>query len=328
MRGWRFTAFALSAVLAASATAIALAQTPRTGRAPPPPGPPPPPPVVAGAHWHHIELNATDPARDIEFYTTHFLAKAAEFDGRPAVWTQKSWMLFHKVKTAPPHRLNTAIWHFGWGTENAPAEYKRQQSLGARFFTELTDISDIGGRRGAPGSFWYMYVEGPDRALIELNTASHHHFGHIHMFSADPVAAGDWYIRMFGVRGRYQGPDAPRTVRMYRGSQIGPSASIYFDNVNMIIYPVEYAKQNYPDDWKGVSQIQATRGTITDHIGFSVPNLTDALTRLKAQGVKVTDPPRSGPGGKYRYAFIEGPDRMAIELIEDHTGHPPLEDKD
>ena len=31
-------------------------------------------------------------------------------------------------------------------------------------------------------------------------------------------------------------------------------------------------------------------------------------------------------GDKFRYAFIEGPDRVAIELIEDRTAHPPEEE--
>ena len=37
----------------------------------------------------------------------------------------------------------------------------------------------------------FCLVEGPDKALIELNTAQHHHFGHIHMLSLDAVKAGD-----------------------------------------------------------------------------------------------------------------------------------------
>lgn len=319
----KLLSFAASALAGGALTfgALAQAQTP----APTPRSAPPPAPVIEplikDAHWHHIHLAATDPAASIAFYTKHFDAKAARFaDVTDAVWTQKSWMLFRKVDAPPTKKLNTAIWHFGWGTEDPKAEFERQKSLGATFFAPLTDITDMVGR-----PFYYMYVQGPDRALIELNTASHHRFGHLHLFSKDPIAAGDWYIKTFGVRGRYQGPDAPRTVRMYQNNQIGPSANLNFDNVNMIIYPVEYSKYNYADDWKGVSEIQPTRGSVNDHVGFSVPNLTDALAKLRAAGVKVTAEPREGPQGKFRYAFIEGPDQIAIELIEDHSGHPPIE---
>lgn len=73
-----------------------------------------------------------------------------------------------------------------------------------------------------------------------------------------------------------------------------------------------------------VPEIQSTRGNVNDHIGVSAPNLDEALRVMRASGVKVTQEPREAPG-KFRFAFIEGPDKIAIELIEDHTAHPPEE---
>jgi catechol 2,3-dioxygenase-like lactoylglutathione lyase family enzyme len=284
-------------------------------------------PVVEGAHWHHLHLNATDPDRSIEFYTTHFSAKEATFaDGKSAVWTQRSWILFNKVTTPPSKKLNTAIWHMGWGTENPKAEYERQKTLGSSFFAPLTDISIANG--GTRDRFYYMYVEGPDRTLIELNTAGHHRFGHIHLFSPDPIGTGDWYIRTFGLTGR--GLSTRETKRTPRysvvGNQIGPSSSLYLDNVNFIIYPVGYSKSAYRDDWVGVRELQPTRGRLYDHIAISVPRLDAALTALRQSGSMVTEEPRSWAGGKIRSAFIEGPDRIAIEIVEDRSGHPPYSD--
>ncbi len=70
--------------------------------------------------------------------------------------------------------------------------YQQQLAKGTRFATPITDISDmVGGNR----PFFYAYVDGPDHVLIELNTARHHNFGHVHMFSADPPAAGAWYAK-------------------------------------------------------------------------------------------------------------------------------------
>ena len=324
MGRWRFAAFAISAVLGAGLTAVAFAQ-PATnalpgGRATAPAIRP----VVEGAHWHHLHINATDPDRSIEFYTTHFAAKEATFaDGKSAVWTQRSWILFNKVSTPPSKALNTAIWHFGWGTENPKAEYERQKMLGSSFFAPLTDISIANG--GTRDRFYYMYVEGPDRTLIELNTATNHHFDHIHLFSPDPIGTGDWYIKTFGLTGR--GLATPQTNRTPRysvvGNQIGPSSSLYLDNVNFIIYPVAYSKSAYRDDWVGVRELQPTRGRLYDHIGISVPRLEPALAALRQAGVTVTEAPKSWAGGKVRSAFIEGPDKLAIEIVEDHSGHPP-----
>ncbi len=309
-------ALAVSALLGAGLTLSASA-------AQPPAAPPNPPPVVEGAHWHHIHINATDPAAAADFYPRHFKAEKVLRNGAPAVWTQKSWMLFTKVNTPPSKKLNTGIWHIGWGTTAPKDEFKRQQSLGAKFFQELTDIS--GGLAGfQPDQFYYMYVEGPDRELIELNTAQHNNFGHLHMFSADPVAAGDWYIKMFGVRGRLSTPQTNRAPRMNKTGeiQVGPSASINFDNVNMIIYPVEYAKKAYAADWAGVTELQSTRGSVNDHIGISVPDMDKAAAALKAAGVKFTLEPRQF-NATTKIAFIEGPDKVAIELVEDKGPQPP-----
>ena len=156
--------------------------------------------TVANAHFHHLHLNATDPAKDIEFYTTKFEAEKAKFAGvADAVWAHKAWILFNKVNAPPTSDITSTIWHFGWGAEDMKATYQKQLDSGTTFQTPLTDISDIGGGTNVQmGRFFYAYVDGPDHSLIELNTANHHHFGHIHLLSEDPVAAAQWYAKHFG----------------------------------------------------------------------------------------------------------------------------------
>jgi len=274
------------------------------------------------AHFHHLHLNTTDPKGAIDFYTSKFDCEKAKFAGTlDGVWAQKSWLLFTKVENAPPWELTSAIWHFGWGAEDMKATYEKQVAAGTKFFTPLTDISDIGGNTGATGLFYYAYVESPDKALIELNTAGHHNFGHLHLFSADPVSAGEWYAKYFGAKRRGTRPPS-REPRFYRGYQIGPSMSLTMDNVNIIIYPVEYSKKAHPDHWKGKTELESTKGRVVDHVGFSVANLPEALEKLRKDGVKVTDEIRSVAGGKIKFAFIEGPDKIRIELVE---GHPSKE---
>jgi hypothetical protein len=39
-------------------------------------------------------------------------------------------------------------------------------------------------------------------------------------------------------------------------------------------------------------------------------------------GVKVTFDPRTIAGGQIEFAIIEGPDKVAIELLEDHSAKP------
>jgi catechol 2,3-dioxygenase-like lactoylglutathione lyase family enzyme len=260
-------------------------------------------------------LNTTDPAGAIKFYTSKFDCEAARFANENSVWAQQSWLLFNKVKSAPPWELTSSIWHFGWGAEDMSATYQKQVELGTKFFTPLTDISDIAGAT-ARGRFFYAYVETPDRGLVELNTANHHHFGHLHLFSEDPIAAADWYATHFGITRR--GPaNASREPRFYRGFQIGPSASLQLDNVNIIIYPIQYSKKAYAAHWKpGQTAIASTKGRVVDHVALSVDNLAEAVARLKNEGVKITEGIKSSAGGRLKHAFIEGPDLIRIELVE------------
>jgi len=265
--------------------------------------------TVPDAHFHHLHLNSTDPKAAIEFYTTKFDAERASFKGLlDAVWTQKSWILIQKVAAAPPIEVVSTIWHFGWGADDMKGTYQKQLDSGTKFATPITDISDIGGGTQM-GRFFYAYVQGPDNSLIELNTAAHHHFGHIHLLSENPVAAGEWYAKHFGVKSR-----GTAQARMYRGVQIAPSASFMMDEVNVIIYPVEYARTSRMPGWEDRKMFEPTKGRVVDHIGISVENLDDAIARLRKEGVTVTDEPRHL--GKLNFAFIEGPDKMRIEIIE------------
>jgi len=51
------------------------------------------------------------------------------------------------------------------------------------------------------------------------------------------------------------------------------------------------------------------------HLGFKTDDLSAELTKMKARGVKVTqDLVRVNP--QLQYAFIEGPDGIAIELLQ------------
>ena len=272
-------------------------------------------PPKPSADFHHVHLNSTDPAAAIDFYSTKFKARKERFAGlTDAVWTGDSWLLFTKVVAPPPSDLISGIWHIGWGAEDMQSAYQKQVDSGTKFATPITDITAMtGGSR----PFYYAYVEGPDHALIELNTASHHNFGHVHMFSADPAAAGAWYSKHFGWR-----VFAQKEKREFRGVPIGPAAFVTADHVSMIIYPIEYIRTTAPDLWKDRTGFVSTRGRVVDHLGFSVTDLDSTLDRLRKDGVTVTAEPVNLAGGKLRFAFIEGPDKVAIELIEDHTPQP------
>jgi len=261
------------------------------------------------AHFHHLHLNTPDPGAAIDFYTSKFDCEKGRFAGvMDGVWAQKSWLLFTKVSSPPPWELTSAIWHFGWGAEDMKATYQKQLEMKTRFFTPITELGT---------SFFYAYVESPDHGLIELNTANHHNFGHLHLLSEDPVSAGEWYMKYFGATRRGNPTTPPsREPRLRNGIQVGPSMSLMLDNVNIIIYPIQYSRQVYADHWKGKTEMSPTKGRVVDHVGFSFDNLAASLEKMRKDGVKVTDEIKSAAGGKIKYAFIEGPDKIRIELVE------------
>lgn len=268
------------------------------------------------ARFHHVMLNVRDPQAAADFYTSKFWAEKAKFRGvEDAVWAQKSWLRFRKVAAAPPLEIVSPIWHIGWGAEDMHKEYAKQVASGTKFETPLSDITDMVG--GFP--FFYAYVQSPDNALIELNTAAHHQFGHLHLLSDDPPAAAEWYVKHFGIRGH---AGRGREARFFRGHQISPSASLMMDNVNIILFPKQYAYHQWPDLWRNRTAFESPRGRAIDHVGFSVDDLDAKLKELAAAGVKIIEPAKLDPATKARAAMIEGPDRIAIQIVEGHPVKP------
>src|SRR5260370_36346791 len=165
-------------------------------------------PALQGAHFHHLHLNSTDPAGAIEFYTRTFDCEKARFAGvMDAVWAQKSWLLFSEVAAAPPADIISAIWHFGWGAEDMRDAYRKQLAKGTKFGAPITELFP---------KFWFAYVDGPDHAIIELNTSSNHGFGHRHLISDDAVSAGEWYRKDVGATCK-SGKPPTRAARAIRG---------------------------------------------------------------------------------------------------------------
>lgn len=282
-----------------------------------------PPPAQPLAHFHHVHLNTTDPQAAINFYTAKLPSEKRKFVGvAEGVWTHKSWLLFTKVNSAPKSEITSAIWHIGWGGgPDMKQTYQKQVDSGTKFQTPITDLSDQCDGKGGNGRFLFSYIDGPDHALIELNTtaAGVDYFDHVHLLSEDPIAAGEWYIKEFGLQRRGQGPPS-REVRYRCGRQTGPAMPLMMDDVSIIIYPVGNAKAAFPDAWKGRDSLESSKDHAIDHIGFQVDNLDQTLERLKKDGVKMTDEPRSVLGGKIKFAFIEGPDHIRIEVLEQHGG--------
>ena len=276
------------------------------------------PPVAAQSpafRFHHVHLNTVDPQQAIEFYATHFNAERAALGGTvPGVRAQGKWLLFTKVNRPPQWPVVSPLYHIGWGAPDMKATFERLRSRGVPFETPITDISQV--LEAASGRVFVAYVDGPDHAMIEINTAASDVFQHVHMLSDDPVSTGQWYLKHFG--GRSNNPNPSREARLHNGLQIYPFMGVMVDGVQFFWYTKAFGQGSYPAAWKGRTNFASSRGRVIDHVAFSVDALDEALDRLEAGGVRVLQRPRRTKEG-FRSAFVQAPDGVELELVDGHA---------
>jgi catechol 2,3-dioxygenase-like lactoylglutathione lyase family enzyme len=269
-------------------------------------------PQPQAASFHHLHLNSVDPAAAIAWYTKTFPVTArARVAGLDGISSEKIHVLFSKVGAPPDATLNSAIWHFGWGSPDMPADFAMHQANGVRFATPLSTL--------AQGTV-FAYMNGPDGALVEINSAPNRALAHVHLYSDKPLCTADWYVQHLGGvrRGVPRDPGQPCEVPYGAPSEPlavirSPAATVRFDDISLIIYPRQRPGAFVPSS-----------GHVVDHIALSVSDVEATVDRLERSGVKVlrgvrrfgargaADPAQRAT----RAALIQGPDLITIELVE------------
>src|SRR5262245_54827610 len=251
--------------------------------------------------FHHVHLNSTDPAKAIDFYARTFdVTKKTRLEGFDGIQSENMYLLFDKVKSPPPTSPDSAIWHFGWGSAAMDSDYQKHLSNGVTFHTPITRLAS---------GLLFAYMKAPDGALVEINTSNTRDFIHVHSYSDAPLCAAEWYIKNLGASSRSQ-RSGPCEVPFAAPSEpLGvirsPAATVRFGEISLIIYPRQRP-----------GPLVSPRGHVVDHIAFSVTDLAGAVERLRKSGVKALEEAHPFGDGKTRAAMIEGPDAIAIELIE------------
>jgi catechol 2,3-dioxygenase-like lactoylglutathione lyase family enzyme len=251
--------------------------------------------------FHHVHLNSTDPAKAIDFYTRTFdVTKKTRLAGFEGIQSENMYLLFNKAQSPPPTSPDSAIWHFGWGSAAMEADYQKHLASGVTFHTPITRLGS---------GLLFAYMKAPDGALVEINTSNTRAFIHVHLYSDAPLCAAEWYVKHLGASSRSQ-RSGPCEVPFAAPSEpLGvirsPAATVRFGEISLIIYPRQRP-----------GPLVSSRGHVVDHIALSLPDLAGALDRLRKSGVKVLEEPHPFGDGKTRAAMIEGPDSIAIELIE------------
>ena len=121
-------------------------------------------------------------------------------------------------------------------------------------------------------------------------------YNHVHLVTDDPLATADWYVRNLDGRITEQG-DVRGSLRVR--VQFGA------------------ALLNIRGRRPGESVVAPQEGTLIgiDHFAFSVDEFDQMSRDLESNGVKIVEPAMLAPGGG-RALFIEGPDKVLIELLE------------
>jgi catechol 2,3-dioxygenase-like lactoylglutathione lyase family enzyme len=263
---------------------------------------------MPAAGFHHLHLNVIDPAASTAWYNRVFeVTKKTNVAGWPAVQSENVYLLFNPVQAAAPTTPETAIWHFGWGSTNMETDYPKHVANGVPFATPMTKLGS--------GTL-FAYMKAPDGNLVEINSSNSNAFIHVHLYSAAPLCTAEWYEKYLGARrlqglsGRGQPPEGDCHIPFAAPSEpLGvirqPAATVRLDDVNLIIYPQQKT-----------APLVSTRGQVNDHIAVSYSNVHEALDRLKQMGVKVLENVHEFGNTNLKAAMIEGPDQMAIELVE------------
>jgi len=219
-----------------------------------------------------------------------------------AVQSENMYLLFNKVKAAPATTPDTSIWHFGWGSPDMEVDYQKHLGAGVTFQTPLTKL---------PSGTLFAYMKAPDGALVEINSSQTRAFIHVHLYSDAPLCAADWYQKHLGATTRANSQrTGPCEVPFAAPSEpLGvirsPATTVRIGEINLIIYPRQHQ-----------GPLASTRGHVVDHIAVSYRDVAAALDRLRKSGVKVLEELHQVGNSTARSAKIEGPDSMAIELVE------------
>ncbi len=275
--------------------------------------------AVEPARFHHIHLNVTDTGRSVDFYRTTFGALPIEFRGvADALFTERSFILLNEVEEPPDGSQRSGIWHFGWGGVDLPSQYRWLVSRGVDIHTPIYRL----------GRGHVIYVNGPDREMIEVNTMGHHRFAHVHLFAADVNETASWYERHFGLPARRTAEGNPRPVgpdaefgtwEEFHRDHRAWSNAFRADNVTFIVYNLpdyEPLAPWWPEDASPLLEVEPQRGRAIDHFALSYRDIEPVFERLKVSGVEIVEPITYRPELDMRSFFVMGPDKVAVEIVE------------
>lgn len=237
-------------------------------------------PFSAADAFDNVHIRVLDPAQAADWYSKYL---GAQSDTPPAPGTAQVRFGRTRVTMVRTDKVEpsagSVIDHIGLSYPNINTRFADATTNGGAKVVSAPQMS--------PGIFEYAYLEDPWGVKIELVEDNDKlGFHHVHLRVRNPAQTLTWYQERFGgeraqLRGRVEG------VR-YGGVWLFAAAS-------------------------GDESVAPSATRAIQAIALHVPNVDGGTAALKDQGIRVvTDPRTLGP---LRYAFIEDPNGVRVELI-------------
>jgi len=144
-----------------------------------------------------VTINSVDPQKSIQFYSRVFGASPIKFRGvADALFVEKSFLLFNKVDQPADSKLNTGIWHIGWGGVDVKNEYEWWKRHNVDIHTPLSPLT-------GPDNY-YMYINGPDKTEDAPAFQAHYLLGQILEKQGNKPGAAEEYRAALALAPAYE----------------------------------------------------------------------------------------------------------------------------
>ncbi|NKB97067.1 MAG: hypothetical protein GKR90_01010 [Pseudomonadales bacterium] len=234
---------------------------------------------------HHIELAVSQADTAKKWYEMHLPCKSVA--DRPMRIMCGGMQIELMARQSIGGSQGTSVNHISFSYPDVAAKMEALESIGVGGAgVRLQRFDDGALTRADEGIGVHGFIFDPWGTRIELvEAAGEPAFNHVHLHSADPAAAKDWYVETLGA--------APST----QGVEIGG-----------LPFHISQNAEGRP---------AGTRERAVDHIALAAADVAETSSELDGAGVKVRGPatPANARGDSQR-SLLAGPDGVRIEIVD------------
>ena len=278
-------------------------------------------PSFEAADYHHTRINTVDPVKSMQFYETVFNAQRIAYRGHSnAVLVDRALILFNPVSLPPPWKLESSLYHIGWGCKDAVAEFQWLKKHNVEVETPPRVI----------GQHNYLYAYGPSHEFFEFYSGiPQPRFAHVHLITNDVAATATWYMENLGLRGPSKLPPKPGPppddFKLDRSNAVPALRYMWMTDVrtaddvriNIFGMPGNGSVNWWTHSETPPESLAPSVGRALDHIAFSFRDIEPVRDRMQANGVEIVDDIKVRADFGFKSFFVLGPDQVTVEVVEE-----------